>query len=92
PTAMVRGTRYATTGTPFTVLAEDEGSGVSRVEVAVDGSEFVDFSQPITFDEPGERSLRARAIDRAGNESEVANLSFVVDEVLPQPSVDTLVD
>ncbi len=92
PTATVRGTRYATTGTPFAVRAEDEGSGVSRVEVSVDGGEFEQISQPITLDEPGERSLRARAVDRAGNQSQVADLSFIVDEALPQPSVDTLID
>lgn len=92
PMATVRGRRFATTGSSFAVHAEDTGSGLSRVEVSVDDGAFVEFTEPVKFDEPGEYTLQARAIDRAGNESTVAQLSFVVDEALPQPSVDTLLD
>ncbi|MEX2443461.1 MAG: hypothetical protein WD492_07645 [Alkalispirochaeta sp.] len=92
PTATVRGTRYATRGTAFAIHAEDEGAGVSRVEASVDGSEFAEYTEPIVFDEPGEHSLQARAVDRAGNESGVEHLSLVVDETLPQPSVDTFIE
>ncbi|MFO8042321.1 MAG: Ig-like domain repeat protein [Alkalispirochaeta sp.] len=92
PMATVRGTRFATTGSTFAVHAEDTGSGVSRVEVSVDGTDFQEFTEPVQFDEPGEHTLQARAIDHAGNESTVAQLSFVVDEALPQPSVDTLLE
>ncbi len=92
PMATVRGTRFATTGSTFAVHAEDTGSGVSRVEISVDGAEFREFTEPVPFDEPGEHTLQARAIDQAGNESTVAQLSFVVDEALPQPSVDTILE
>lgn len=92
PMATVRGTRFVTTGSTFAIHAEDTGSGISRVEVSVDDGEFVEFTAAVPFDEPGAHTLRARAIDRAGNMSTVAQLSFVVDEALPQPSVDTLLD
>jgi hypothetical protein len=92
PIATVRGTRYATSGTAFSILAEDDGAGVSRVEVSVDGAEFEPYREPIVLDEPGEYSLRAQAHDRVGNSSSMVGYSIVVDDVLPQPSIDTLVE
>ncbi|MFW5694546.1 MAG: OmpL47-type beta-barrel domain-containing protein [Alkalispirochaeta sp.] len=92
PTATVRGTRFVTVGTAFAVHAEDDGSGVSRAEVSVDGTGFEEYTEPITIEELGEHSIEARAVDRAGNESEIAHLTFLVDDALPQPSVETLID
>jgi hypothetical protein len=92
PIATVRGTRYATSGTAFSIHAEDDIAGVSRVEASVNGAEFEQYREPIVLEEPGEYSIRARAQDRVGNSSALQRFSIIVDDVLPQPSIDTLVE
>jgi glucose/arabinose dehydrogenase/type 1 glutamine amidotransferase len=67
--------------------SDGEGSGVDRIEYAVNGGEPVaaengDFSEPFVFsrlfDEPGTYDVTYKAFDRSGNESEEGQISFTV--------------
>ncbi|SDY89583.1 Ig-like domain (group 3) [Micromonospora pattaloongensis] len=61
-----------------TVSASDAGSGVARVEYAVDGGPFVAYSGPVTVNSPGAHTVSYRATDRAGNTSTVGSVTFEV--------------
>lgn len=92
PLTAVQGDRYTARGNEFIVRATDEISGVERIEVSINRQEFVTYSGPVTFNESGFQSLRARAIDRLGNTSNVTELTFYVDTQTPQPRLDVLID
>ncbi|MBD8078639.1 OmpL47-type beta-barrel domain-containing protein [Cellulosimicrobium arenosum] len=61
----------------FMVTAEDDGSGVASVEYEVDG-QWLPYTTPVAFTEPGEYSVSYRATDEAGNVSEVGTSTFTV--------------
>ncbi|NEC30656.1 DUF1080 domain-containing protein [Streptomyces sp. SID8111] len=90
-TAEVTGTRNAEgqyVGSASVVLAAtDEGSGVERVEYAVgDDDTWHPYTAPVVIDQVGDHTLRYRALDKAGNVSEVRSVGFTV--VAP-PTDDT---
>src|SRR5690606_29633278 len=90
-TAEVTGTRNAEgqdVGSASVVLAAtDEGSGVERVEYAVgDDDTWHPYTAPVVIDQVGDHTLRYRALDKAGNVSEVKSVGFTV--VAP-PTDDT---
>ena len=60
------------------LTAQDDDSGVESIEYAVDGGEYVPYSEPVVFDEPGTYSLEHRATDAAGNVSEPGTVDLVV--------------
>ncbi|WP_238153885.1 OmpL47-type beta-barrel domain-containing protein [Streptomyces xinghaiensis] len=69
-----------------TVSASDSGSGVERIEYALDGGEFAEYAAPVAVDAVGEHRLVYRAVDRAGNVSAEKAVEFTV--VAP-PEEDT---
>ena len=56
-----------------TVNATDAGSGVARVEYALDDGPFGTYSAPVTVNSPGQHTVRFRATDVAGNTSEIGS-------------------
>lgn len=60
------------------LTAEDEASGVASVEYSVDGGEYVPYTEPVVFDQPGTYVLEHRATDDAGNVSEPGTVRLVV--------------
>ncbi|MET8312030.1 family 16 glycoside hydrolase [Micromonospora sp. NPDC005173] len=62
----------------ITLTAADAGSGVDRIEYALDGGTYARYSAPVTVDQPGARTLSYRATDKAGNTSGAASVTFTV--------------
>ncbi|WP_442792028.1 OmpL47-type beta-barrel domain-containing protein [Micromonospora sp. NBC_01796] len=69
-----------------TLSATDSGSGVGRVEYALDGGPYGTYSGPVTVNAPGEHTVSYRATDVAGNTSPVQSTAF---EVVAPPDPDT---
>nr|WP_274388033.1 ThuA domain-containing protein [Salsipaludibacter albus] len=72
-----------TYNTPVTVTVEaddGDGSGVETIEYALDGGDWTTWDGPITVESEGEHTVEARAIDAAGNTSEVEAVSFTIRE------------
>jgi hypothetical protein len=67
----------------FTAAASDDGSGLARIEYALDGASWQAYTAPVTVGD-GIHILRVRALDVAGNQAEMAPLSFQVDGRPPQ--------
>jgi len=67
----------------FTAAASDDGSGLARIEYALDGASWQAYTAPVTVGD-GTHILRVRALDVAGNQAEMAPLSFQVDGRPPQ--------
>ncbi|MFJ6194837.1 OmpL47-type beta-barrel domain-containing protein [Micromonospora sp. NPDC092111] len=61
-----------------TLFAADAGSGVDRIEYALDGDGYVRYTRAVTVDQPGEHLLSFRATDRVGNTSGTGSLTFTV--------------
>jgi hypothetical protein len=67
----------------FTASASDNGSGVARIEYALDGSPWQSYNAPVTIGD-GIHTLRVRAFDAAGNVTEHTPLTFQVDGTPPR--------
>ena len=63
-----------------TLSATDAGSGVSRIEYAIDGGPYGTYSAPVTVNSPGEHTVSYRATDEAGNTSAPETSTFTVVE------------
>ncbi|WP_436970693.1 OmpL47-type beta-barrel domain-containing protein [Micromonospora avicenniae] len=61
-----------------TLFAFDNGSGVDRIEYALDGGEYLRYTRPVTIDQPGDYTLSFRATDKVGNTSGTGSLTFTV--------------
>ncbi|MEV0718943.1 family 16 glycoside hydrolase [Asanoa sp. NPDC050611] len=70
-----------------TLTASDSGSGLMRVEYALDGHGYLVYGAPVTVNTPGTHTFTYRATDRAGNVSTTASTTFtVVESGPPAPS------
>ncbi|MZD08872.1 DUF1080 domain-containing protein [Streptomyces sp. SID5785] len=69
-----------------TLAATDDGSGVDRIEYALDDAGYTPYTAPVVVDQVGEHTLKYKATDKAGNAAEEKSLSFTV--VAP-PTDDT---
>ena len=63
------GEYYAKPGTVFSLEADDDLSGVRKVEISLDGAEYVPYAGPFKLKE-GTHSIKCRATDWAGNQEE----------------------
>jgi hypothetical protein len=70
-----------------TLSADDDGSGVDRVEYSLDGGPWTRYTQAVQVSAAGEHTLAYRAIDLAGNTSAEGSESFTVVE---DPNEDTV--
>ncbi|MCB1147590.1 MAG: hypothetical protein KDK41_02365 [Leptospiraceae bacterium] len=87
------GKRYALRNTVFTVTATDNQSGIDRIMIKVDGeAEFRNYSQPINLPVEGEHVIEAKAIDRAGNESQIVKIDFITDDNPPRTTIRPVTD
>jgi len=81
---------YLDTAT-VTLSATDSGSGVNKIEYALDGGPYGTYSAPITVNQPGQHTVSYRATDNAGNTSQPATVSFtVVDSPDPDNTPPTV--
>ncbi|MBI5596117.1 MAG: VCBS repeat-containing protein [Elusimicrobia bacterium] len=87
------GTRYLTPATPVTFSAQDPalpggtaGSGVARIEVSLDGADYVPYTAALTFAE-GRHVVLFRALDRVGNVEAAQTLALRSDASAPLTSL-----
>ncbi|WP_235847556.1 OmpL47-type beta-barrel domain-containing protein [Paenibacillus tuaregi] len=59
--------QYNRTEVTLTFAATDEGTGVARTEIRVNGGEWTPVSEPVTLSEEGRFSIEYRSVDKAGN-------------------------
>ncbi|MER6919931.1 chitobiase/beta-hexosaminidase C-terminal domain-containing protein [Streptomyces spiralis] len=67
-----------------TVSASDSGSGVDKIEYALDGGAYATYTDPVKVSSVGQHTLTYRASDKAGNTSAVKSVSFAVVAAPPQ--------
>lgn len=84
PPVEFEGKKYMLRDTIYSVEAYDDGSGVERIFVRIDGEgEFQTYNTPIQFSTEGNHSIEAKAVDRVGNESAVVKLEVITDDEPP---------
>ncbi|MFB6393781.1 OmpL47-type beta-barrel domain-containing protein [Polymorphospora lycopeni] len=67
--------------TPVTVTltgADEGGSGVRVLQYAIDGEAWTRYKAPLTISAPGRHVVKFRAIDLAGNRSEIGNVIVTI--------------
>ncbi|MEV0154084.1 family 16 glycoside hydrolase [Micromonospora sp. NPDC050686] len=69
-----------------TVTATDTGSGVDRIEYALDGGAWTAYTGPVTVNRAGQHTLSYRATDKAGNTSTAGSVAFTVVASGPDPA------
>jgi hypothetical protein len=91
PLSTVNGERFTSAGNSLSVRASDEIVGVDVIMVSMDGGPFETYGGPVSLDTPGQHELRAKAIDRLGNESDVVTFAVTVDAATPQPEIRAII-
>ena len=84
---VVNGINYTNKNNEFSIIANDNLSGVKEIEVSLDGSPFVEYTSPFKVQYGGKHTIEAKAIDNLGNESEITSVDFYVDVKPPQTSI-----
>jgi hypothetical protein len=86
--ASVSGTKDAAgnyvDGATVTLSASDSGSGVDKIEYALDGGAYKGYSAPVQVSGAGQHTVAYRATDKAGNTSAVKSVSFTVVAAPPE--------
>jgi cytochrome c len=75
-----------------TLSAVDDASGVDRTEYAVDGGDWVEYTEPFTLDSDGEHMLAYRSVDGAGNVETTQALEVRIDATAPDVTIDGVED
>lgn len=88
----LQGDRYSTPDNSYRVTATDEISGVKEIMVSIDNREYVSYSEPVSLRDEGYRTIRAKAVDYLGNESDEVILSLYVDDKVPVIEHEVLID
>src|SRR6266545_3554638 len=92
PPPAIQGPPNPTNSTSATFVFSDSEAGVT-FGCRLDGSGFPPCASPTSFAGPladGEHTLRAKAVDAAGNESAVSSYTWTIDTVAPAvPSIGT---
>jgi hypothetical protein len=66
------------------IKAADDDSGVASILYAIDEEDFAEYSEPIALTE-GTHTVKAKAIDFVGNESEEISIDLIVVVKAPEP-------
>ncbi len=61
----------------------DNVSGVSKTYYSVDGEEFKEYSQDITFDQEKSYVIKFYSVDNVGNMEEIQTVEFTIDSTKP---------
>ncbi len=75
---------YASGDVKFVIEAKDEGSGVKKVYVMVDDSDFGVYENPIGFIEEGKHLIAYKVEDNVGNMSGAKFYEFILDKTAPE--------
>lgn len=74
---------YVAQGAHLSLVAQDNLSGVGKIEYSWDKSEFLPYLKPLVLEKPGRQKLYYRSTDRVGNVEPMRDLEFVVDGTPP---------
>lgn len=78
------GKKIAPASFQYSIEATDTESQVAEVLVSVDGGKFVLYESPLVLSSEGEHTIKAKAIDNVGNESDEVALTVTVDSTPPK--------
>ena len=82
--------QFARRNTGFEIRGMDSGSGVSQLQIKIDGAtEWQSYTDILYFDTEQEHKIEARAVDAVGNESDIKTITFIVDENPPVTKLET---
>jgi len=84
---VVKGINYTNKNNEFSIVASDNLSGVKTILVSLDNSSFVEYTSPFKVQLAGKHTLKVKAIDNLGNESDPASLEFYVDVKPPKATI-----
>lgn len=70
-----------------TVIPGTDESGIEKTLIQVNGGQWISYTAPIQLND-GEYSVKAKSIDKVGNETEVSHHFFVYDDTLKQLMAD----
>lgn len=76
-------TLYLAQNAQLSFSAQDNLSGVGKIEYSWDKSEFLPYLKPLVLEKPGKQRIWYRSTDRVGNVEETKQLDFVIDGTPP---------
>jgi hypothetical protein len=74
---------WTTSAVKVTATATDNRDGSPAIEIAVGSGQWRDYTGPVTVDDEGETTVKARATDEAGNVSAVTQRVVGIDRTKP---------
>jgi len=72
----ISGAFYYNKKLKIVMQAKDYISGVEKIEYSINGSEYMEYSEPLTFEKEGKYKLECFAIDYVGNKSNISTYNF----------------
>jgi hypothetical protein len=85
------GVKVVSNDAKYSIVATDEGAGVDKVFMRVDGrGDFIPYTSEMMFLTNGEHSIEAKAVDKSGNISPVSILPVYVDVIPPESRIETI--
>ncbi len=77
------GVKYISDKTPILIKAKDGETGISRIVYTIDDEEAKEYLYPIKLSS-GTHTIKAKAYDLLGNESEEISITLTVDAEIPE--------
>jgi hypothetical protein len=81
------GVNYIASDSVIKIQADDEETAVEQILYSVDGGEFKEYRYTIQRLAPGEHTIKAKAVDLVGNESQEFTLTVNVDSKSPEGQI-----
>lgn len=63
------------------------GLGVQKTIYTVNGDEWLDYAEPLLFEDESEHKITYQSIDKAGNVEDQKSTTFIIDKTAPVTSV-----
>ncbi len=79
----IDGAPYASKNNSYTIIAEDKGSGIEKVEYNVNNEAGKLYGEPIKLEKGGANLIKFSATDRSNNQSPESSIIIIVDDVKP---------
>lgn len=76
--------KFASSSFQYSIEATDTESQIAKLLVSIDGGNYVIYENPFVLSGEGEHTIKAKAIDNVGNESDEISLIFTIDTTPPK--------
>lgn len=83
----IDGAPYASKNNSYTIVAEDKGSGIEKVEYNINNEANRNYSEPIKLEKGGANLIKFNATDRSQNQSPEASIIIIVDDMKPKVEI-----